>query len=146
MTNYSHWVLLFAVTGFAGRFQADFNCKLNPTSSWPRSSYLSVMSQIHIFKYNFMSSSCSYPSSSYNDIHVFKFILNSGFPKLPKSHPQRSWIRIKAIDVTREWHNKDGYKVAKVISRQAWCNLRYDHNITGIWNRVINIAINDIRW
>ena len=102
VTNYPHWILLFVATGFAGRFRADLHYKLNPISSWPRSSYLSVMSQIHIFKYNFMSSSCSYPSSSYNNIHVFKFILNSGFPKLPKSHPQRSWIRIKAIDVTRE--------------------------------------------
>ena len=43
MTNYSHWVLLFVATGFAGRFRADLRYKLNPTSSWPLYGFLHVM-------------------------------------------------------------------------------------------------------
>ena len=46
MTNYPHWILLFAVTGFAGRFRAELHCKLNPTSSWPFSS--SFMCHVHV--------------------------------------------------------------------------------------------------
>ena len=54
MTNFSHWVLLFATTSQAGRFRVVLRCKLNPTSSWPHSYYLSsscFQNMLQVFKH-----------------------------------------------------------------------------------------------
>ena len=74
MTNYPHWILLFAVTGFAGRFRADLHCKLNPTSSWPFSSLSNCHAHVQVFMFRFMSSfkSC-FMSNRVKLMSIFRF-------------------------------------------------------------------------